>query len=408
MRLRRYEAHLVVHTQLIDQGVQRGHLTVAVLATGTADDQQQRIGAVELRQRPHRDIGCLQGLDATDEEQHRCVQRQIERTTRAAALAGREERVLDAGCDDLDATLRVAVEPAELAFLFGAADADGVGTADDLVLGAMPPLRFEVAALRFHLGQRVERADERDVQLVLDAVRNQATEEVVGVDDIRRRVVLEVVDHQIAELGEDARQLLLRQVERAGRYVDHPMPRLDQHDLRLVGVRAARVSGAFHAGVRESRDKLAHVHVHTATVARTRLGEGRRVEREHCQALHDGWKHYPFGRHSGFASPGVVEGPVADSPREAAEEEAIAAGARFGTTARLLADRSRGRCAAGGGRRGCPRVGQLAMVGFLQPPVGQQSNGEHRGARTVPRLASLGERRAHGHLLPRRRVGDQT
>ena len=145
-------------------------------------------------QRPHRDVGCLQRLDAADEQQHRRVDGQVERTAGATAFAGREERVLDAGRDDLDATLRVAVQAAELALLLGAADADGVGAGDDLVLGAVAPLGLVVAALGLHLGQRVERADERDVELVLDAVRDQAAEEVVGVHDVGRAIVLQVVD----------------------------------------------------------------------------------------------------------------------------------------------------------------------------------------------------------------------
>lgn len=186
--------------------------------------------------------------------------------------------MLHARGNDLDATLRVAVQPAELALLLGAADADGVGAGDDLLFGTMAPLRLQVAAFRLHLGQRVKRADERDVELVLDSMRNQAAEEVVGMHHVGGRFVLEVVDDTVAELGEHAGQLLLGQVEGARRYVHHTMAGLDHHHLRLVGAGAASEGGALHAGLRQRRDQLAHVHVHAATVARARLGQRGGVE----------------------------------------------------------------------------------------------------------------------------------
>ncbi len=43
--------------------------------------------------------------------------RQLERGAGAGLVAGREERVLDARRDDLDAALRIAVEAPELALL---------------------------------------------------------------------------------------------------------------------------------------------------------------------------------------------------------------------------------------------------------------------------------------------------
>ena len=101
-----------------------------------------------------------------------------------AAVAGREEGVLDGRRDDLDAPGRVAVEATELALLLGAADADRVAAADDVGLGPVAPLRLEVAALGLDPGQRVERRHERDVEGVLEAVADHAAQPVVAVDDV--------------------------------------------------------------------------------------------------------------------------------------------------------------------------------------------------------------------------------
>ena len=111
--------------------------------------------------------------------------------------------MLDTGRDDLDPARRLAVQAAELALLLGAADADRVGATDDLGLGSFAPFRLEIAAFGLHLGQGVERADERQVELVLDAMRDESAEPVVGVQHIGGRVVLDVVDHRVAELAED-------------------------------------------------------------------------------------------------------------------------------------------------------------------------------------------------------------
>ncbi len=94
--------------------------------------------------------------------------------------------MLDAGSDDLDAALRVAVQPAELAFLLGTADQDCVGAADDLAFGAVAPLGFEVAAFRLHSGERVKGADEGNVELMLQAMRDETAEEIVGVQHVGR------------------------------------------------------------------------------------------------------------------------------------------------------------------------------------------------------------------------------
>ena len=70
---------------------------------------------------------------------------------------------------------------------------------------------------------------------------DEAAEPVVGVQHVGRRVVLEVVDHGIAELVDHRRQLLLGQVVRAGGDVHDTMARLDLHDLGQARVAMARV-----------------------------------------------------------------------------------------------------------------------------------------------------------------------
>ena len=235
---------------------------------------------MQLGERTHRDIGALQRLDAPDEQQHRTIEWAGRARLRApAAIARREERVLDSGRDDLDPARGLAVEAEELALLLGAADADRVGAADDLGLGALAPLGLEIAALGLHLGERVERADERQVELVLDAVADEAAEPVVGVQHIGGRVVLDVVDHGVAELVDAPTEA----VPWPGRTGRRGCARRDGR-ARPARRRASpgrvrsRVGRALDAGLRERRHQLAHVHVHAATVARARLGEGRRVE----------------------------------------------------------------------------------------------------------------------------------
>ena len=68
------------------------------------------------------------------------------------------------------------------------------------------------------------------------------------------------------------------QVVRAGGNVHDTMPRLDLHDFRQVRTCCPGIRRALDACLGERRNQLAHVHVHAATVARPRLGEGRRVE----------------------------------------------------------------------------------------------------------------------------------
>ena len=193
-------------------------------------------------------------------------------------IAGSEERVLDAGGDDLEPTSRIAVVAAELVGLLVAAHADRVGAVDDLGLGTITPVGFEVAAVGLHPGERVERRDERQVELVLESVADEAAEPVVGVDHIGSVVAGEPVEHPSTELVDHLGQGLLGEVVRTGLDVDHAVAGFD-HDLVGQSVTiGASEGGALDAGLGERRHEFAHVHVHAATVAGSRLEERRRVE----------------------------------------------------------------------------------------------------------------------------------
>ena len=113
--------------------------------------------------------------------------------------------MLDRGGDDLDAPRRVAVQAAELLLFLHTTDADGIGAADDLVLGLGSPLGFEVATFGLHLGQRVEGADERHLAQVLQPVRRLTAEPVVGVGHIGWERPVEVVVHPGDEVVDDVR-----------------------------------------------------------------------------------------------------------------------------------------------------------------------------------------------------------
>ena len=108
-----------------------------------------------------------------------------------------------------------------------------------------PPSAFTLASVWNVL-------DEREVELVLEAVGGEAAEPVVGVQHVGREVAVEVVRHAVAELVDDRRQLLLAEVERPGRHVHHPVPRLDLHDLGLIRARGAGEGGAVDAGLRRA------------------------------------------------------------------------------------------------------------------------------------------------------------
>ena len=199
---------------------------------------------------------------------------------------GREERVVDTRRHDLDPTRRRAVEALELRSFLGAAREDRVGATDDLDLRAHAALRLLVARLGLHPRQRVERRDERQVELVLQPVPSQPRQPVVRVDDVGAHAGLEVVAHLVGELVDGLGQRFLRKVGRTDVDVAHPEPGLDRHLGRQALAPRAHVHRAVDACLGQGRDELAHVHVHPAGVGNARLGERRGVQREDGEAAH--------------------------------------------------------------------------------------------------------------------------
>ena len=186
--------------------------------------------------------------------------------------------MFDPRSDDLDATVRVAVQPSELLLFFDATDADRVRALDDLGFGPVAPLRLGVTTLGLDPCERVERRHERHAQFVLEVVSDDTTQPVVAVDDVGGAVGPEPLHHAMTELVRDIGQRLFRQVVWTGLDVDDPVVRLDLDlggEALLVG---AGERDALDARLRERRDELAHVDVHAAAVAGPGLQERRAVE----------------------------------------------------------------------------------------------------------------------------------
>ncbi len=215
------------------------------------------------------------------------VRPEVQGPPRAGAAAGREEGVVDARRHDLDPGGVGAVEAAELLGLGLGRGGDGVGAADDLGLGVDAVLRLEVARLGLGAGQGVEGGHQRQVELVLDAVARHARQPVVHVHRVGG-VPQQVADHVVGELGDDALELLLRQVGRARVDVHHAEAGLDLDLVGQVGVPAPHVHLARHARLGQRCHQLTDVDVHPSAVPDARLDQGRRVEGDDRKGAHGG------------------------------------------------------------------------------------------------------------------------
>ena len=127
---------------------------------------------------------------------------------------------------------------------------------------------------------------------------NETTEPVVGMYDVYPRTILEMIDDRVAELLDDVGKIFLGQIERSGWQMHNSVTRLDLHDLGQTSPRGPCVGGAINSGLGKRRHQLAHIHIHAATIAAARLGQGRGVKRKYSHSLHDESKPYRLGRYS--------------------------------------------------------------------------------------------------------------
>jgi hypothetical protein len=113
--------------------------------------------------------------------------------------------------------------------------------------------------------------------------------EDVGTPPRLAALPLEALEHGVGEGVDQDRQLLLgHHVQRPGPEVMDPEAGLDLNRRRQAAPPRSGVHVTVHARPDQARRQLAHVHVHAATVARSGLGEGRRMEGEDGEAVHDG------------------------------------------------------------------------------------------------------------------------
>ena len=131
-----------------------------------------------------REVDALERLDPSDEQQHgMCVE--AERAAGSHPIAGREQGAIDALRNDHD-PLRIGAVVAHelLAFLVGCRD-DEIGAPYDLGFdpGSQGDLVVEAGG-GAHAVERVERGDERQIELVLEPVADRARYPVVGVQEV--------------------------------------------------------------------------------------------------------------------------------------------------------------------------------------------------------------------------------
>ena len=208
-----------------------------------------------------RDRGAFERLDATDEQQHRLVA-ETQRLASTDLVAGREERVVDAGRHHLDPRRLGVVVVLELIGLGPRVGDDDVAAPDDLGLGVDAPLRLGITGVGLDPGEGVEHRHQRQVERVLDAVRGDTRQPIVRVQRVDIAVGSQVVDHEVGELVDRRQQLFLRQRRGAGGHVHDPETGLDGDDRRQIVAPAAHVHRRLHARLRERRHELAHVDVH--------------------------------------------------------------------------------------------------------------------------------------------------
>ena len=257
---------------------------------------------MQLGQRLDGDVRALERLDAAHEQQQAPVLGQPEGTAGLGAVARAEEGVVHARRHDADAARFAAVERCDLVGLDRARRQHGVGALDDVRLGLGPAVRhvgLDLFGHGFGLDpiERVERAHERQLELVLDHVARQPGQPVVGMDGgVGTTAVVRRTGtggHQFEDPGgelvdEGGERLLGHRVQRTGGDVVDPQTRLDVDGGREVGRPGPREDVAGDTGAGQRGGELAHVDVHAASVTGARLGQRGRVQGEDGEAAHGG------------------------------------------------------------------------------------------------------------------------
>jgi hypothetical protein len=179
-----------------------------------------RVG--KFRECGNRDSESFERLNPSSEKHYGLIA-QTERVTSTAAIAGGEERVINARRNNFDSRGVGTVEINQLRNFCSAIRQDRIGARNDFGFGLHANLGLCVTRFRLHARKRVECRNERQRKFMLEAVTNDARQPVVGVDRVGPAVASKVPSDTIAKFIKDLRQVLFREVKRAG---------IDMHDTK--------------------------------------------------------------------------------------------------------------------------------------------------------------------------------
>ena len=227
--------HALGHAELSRELGQPVHLCRAVLSTRTANDREAGAVVVERGEATQCQVDTLERLDPADEEHERRLG-QAQALSRFVRVAGREDRVIDAGRDDLDTIGIGAVFGDQLGALVRRRRHDPIGARDDLALDndAFGRIVFEARG-PFGVRERVKGRDERQIELMLELMADVTREPVVRVERVERPCGREMATRGFDEVADEAAQRFLRQRRRTpSAKVDDTKAGLDVDDLGLI------------------------------------------------------------------------------------------------------------------------------------------------------------------------------
>ena len=197
--------------------------------------------------------------------------------------------MFDAEGHDVDSRGIGVVEAHELFGLNLTTGEDGVGAGEDRRLLEGPILGFTFVEFGLHALERVEGHDERDTQFVLEPVTGQTTQPVIRVDGVGGPVTAKERRDRVGELRDVIRQALtIKRGGRPGRDVVDAKTGLHVHRVAHRGVVATGIDVHVVPEAGQGAREFADVDVHAPAVARSGLGQRRRVIREHRESSHGG------------------------------------------------------------------------------------------------------------------------